>query len=109
MKREPKTTSAWSSTIGWMSWGYSAGSYSRSASWTMTIWPVACAEAGAERGALALVDLVVDDLQVAVACSISRRISRVPSVEQSSTTMISLRIGTARTRRRISWMVFFSL
>ena len=29
----------------------------------------------------------------------------MPSVEQSSTTMICLRIGTARTRRRISWIV----
>ena len=67
MNREPKTTSAWSSTIGWMSWGYCAGSYSRSASWTMTIWPVAWPEPGAQGGALALVALVEDDLQVAVA------------------------------------------
>ena len=42
MNREPKTTSALPSRIGWISWGYCAGSYSRSASWTITIWPVAC-------------------------------------------------------------------
>ena len=63
-------------------------------------------EAGAQGGPLALVAVVEDDLQVAVAaCSSSRRISRVPSVEQSSTTMICFLIGTARTRRRISWIV----
>ena len=68
------------------------------------------AEPGAERGPFALVLLVEDDRQVAVARRrSSRRISRVPSFEQSSTTMICLRIGTARTRRRISWIVFFSL
>ena len=42
MKREPNTTSARSSMIGWISRGYSAGSYSRSASCTMTTSPVAC-------------------------------------------------------------------
>ena len=67
MNREPKTTSAWSSTIGWMSSGYCSGSYSRSASWTMTISPVACRKPGAQGGPFALVDLVVDDLQIDVA------------------------------------------
>ena len=71
MNREPKTTSALPSTIGWMSWGYSAGSYSRSASWTMTIWPVAWRKPVRQGGALALVDLVVDDRQVGSASSIS--------------------------------------
>jgi len=33
---EPKTTSAFSSRIGPRSFAYSRGSYSRSASWTMT-------------------------------------------------------------------------
>ena len=39
-KREPKTTSACPSRIGWISRGYSAGSYSRSASWMTTTSPV---------------------------------------------------------------------
>ena len=41
--------------------------------------------------------------------AISRSSSCVPSREQSSTMMICLLMGTARTRRRISWIVFFSL
>jgi hypothetical protein len=37
--REPKTTSACPSMIGWMRRGYSAGSYSRSASWMSAMSP----------------------------------------------------------------------
>ncbi len=41
--------------------------------------------------------------------SISRRISRVPSVEPSSTIRISFSIGTSATIRTISRIVFDSL
>ena len=41
-KRDPNTTSALPAAIGSSSLGYSFGSYSRSASWTMTMSPVAC-------------------------------------------------------------------
>src|SRR2546425_216622 len=44
-KRDPKTTSAWPSRMGWSRRGYSAGSYSRSASWTRAISPVTCSTA----------------------------------------------------------------
>ena len=44
MKRDPNTTSAFPSAIGFTSLGYSLGSYSRSASWTMTASPVAAAK-----------------------------------------------------------------
>ena len=43
------------------------------------------------------------------ASAIRFSVSRVPSVEPSSTTTISLSTGEAFTRRRISSMVSFSL
>ena len=58
----------------------------------MTIWPVACRNPVRKRGALALVPSWIDDRQVGRRRSaISLRMSRVPSVEQSSTRMICFR------------------
>jgi len=58
-KREPKTTSAWPSMMGWMSFPYSFGSYSRSASWMMTMSPVRVLRGSPDGGALTLVLLLL--------------------------------------------------
>ena len=107
-KREPYTTSARPASIGFKSAGYSAGSYSRSASWMRRISPRACAIA------------VVTARPFPMLCgwemtltpsrpSHFARMSRVPSTEPSSTTRISLSIGTAETSRSTSSIVRASL
>ncbi len=53
--------------MGWMSWGYCSGSYSRSASWTRTICAGRLAKPRAQGGPFSLVELVSHELQVAVA------------------------------------------
>src|SRR5689334_1756785 len=52
MKRDPKTTSARSSTIGWTRRGYSAGSYSGAASWMSATAAATCGSAPRPRAPL---------------------------------------------------------
>ena len=106
MKREPKTTSACPSRIGWMSRGYSRGSYSRSASWMTTMSPVACPKP--VRSAAPLPWFRSWQARPRAVVGRVRRLARdTPRArracrpcEQSSTTMISFASGTARTRSR---------
>ena len=70
--------------------GSRPGRTSRSASWIITMSPVACVEPLLDRRALAAVAAAASTtLQIASSCLLLSRMSRVPSVEQSSTTMIS--------------------
>ncbi len=83
--------------MGRISLGYSSGSYSRSASCTMTSSPVAAAKP--VRSAAPLPWLRSWYSTVTLAGNAVRcRSSRVPSVEQSSTSTMSLSTATRCTR-----------
>ena len=69
MNREPKTTSALPSTIGWISCGILRGVVLEVGVLDDDDLAGGVPEPGAQRGALALVDLVEDDRQVGVARS----------------------------------------
>ena len=123
MKREPNTTSALPSRIGWMSPGMSRGSYSRSASWTMTMSPLAAAKparnaapfpmfCGCSRSCTSFEPRWAPGLGSQRASPWSRSSassSRLPSVEPSSTSTSSLSKSTATTRWTISRNVATSL
>src|SRR5437870_5106419 len=88
-----------------MSRGYSAGSYSRSASWMIAMSPLTCGTAALTAAPLPwLCAWKTSTRRFAgvsgVAARSSSSTTRVPSVEQSSTTMISFGMGTAMTRSR---------
>ena len=102
MNREPKTTSARPSMIGWISLRVLGRVVFQVGVLHDDDVAGGMLEAGPQGGALALVCRLIDDARVVVASHGSSGASRVPSVEQSSTRMISLGIGTAWTRRRIS-------
>jgi hypothetical protein len=108
-KREPNTTSARSSTMGARILGYSFGSYSRSASWMITTSPVAALMPVRSAAPLPWFTSCSSSWSMRPASSPFSR-SRVPSREQSSTTMISLSgHGEACTASRMRWMVATSL
>ena len=96
------------SRIGSSSLGYSCGSYSRSASWMMTMSPVTAANPVRRAAPLPRLRSCRTRRHRPAAAS-SRKASPVPSVEQSSTTTISFSRGTAFTRERISRIVPISL
>src|SRR5437867_1141151 len=107
--------------MGARSLGYSAGSYSRSASWTRTMSPVASRKPRRraapfpwfpswKRTRISFFSSAVPSRRVSArSASSRRRNSRVPSVDPSSTTRISLGMATAWTRWRISGRVRRSL
>ena len=92
--RSPNPASARPSAIGASSFGYSCGSYSRSASWTMTTSPVAAANPVRSAAPLPWLRSWYNTRTLAgkvVFC----RSSRVPSLEQSSTRMRSFSTATS--------------
>ena len=88
-KREPKTTSALPSSSGASRSPYSRGSYSRSASCTITYGAGRLGEAAPQRGALALVDGLEQARGPVGRRRSAQRSRRVPSVDPSSTTISS--------------------
>src|SRR6266545_181969 len=106
-RREPKTTSAAPRTIGSISSGTSAGSYSMSASWMTAISPSRCGIA-----ARIAAPLPRFSWRTTTTPSRSRHHSStrdVPSVEPSSTTTICLSRSSALTRSSTSPIVDSSL
>ena len=101
MKRLPKTASALPFLIRSSRSGYSSGLYSRSASCTTITWPVAASIPRRTAAPFPRLRSCVSMRKPRSFDSFSR-ISRLPSVEASSTAMSSIRIGTERTRSTIS-------
>ena len=107
-KREPNTTSARPDVISGVISGYSSGEYSRSASWIIIMSPVTAAKPRRSAAPLPPLRGWRSRMKPSSFCSRSR-IAGVPSVDTSSTTISSMRILTARTRRMISSTVSCSL
>ena len=85
MKRLPKTASALPLTIRSSRSGYSSGLYSRSASWTTMTSPVASAIPRRTAAPLPRFRSCRMQLEAAARAASRSRISRLPSVEASST------------------------